>query len=87
MKTIEVKKPSGYATQIGPAHPALKEPVMFNLAIEGERIRKADFVPGMAHRGVERMGMRRNCIQTMYLAERICGICGITHSMSCARAV
>ena len=87
MKTIEVKKPSGYATQIGPAHPALKEPVMFNLAIEGERIRKADFVPGMAHRRVARMGMRRNCIQTMYLAERICGICGITHSMSFARAV
>ena len=37
MKTIEVKKPSGYATQIGPAHPALKEPVMFSLDIEGER--------------------------------------------------
>ncbi len=87
MKTIEVKKPSGYTTQIGPAHPALKEPVMFNLAIEGERIRKADFVPGMAHRGVEWMGMRRNCIQVMYLAERICGICGITHSISFVRAV
>ncbi|MGD9782976.1 MAG: nickel-dependent hydrogenase large subunit [Kiritimatiellia bacterium] len=87
MKTIEVKKPSGYATQIGPAHPALKEPVMFSLDIEGERIKKADFVPGMAHRGIEWMGMRRNCIQVMYLAERICGICGITHSISFVRAV
>jgi len=35
MKTIEVKKPSAYTTQIGPAHPALKEPVMFTLDIEG----------------------------------------------------
>jgi membrane-bound hydrogenase subunit alpha len=87
MKTIEVKKPTAYLTQIGPAHPALKEPVMFTLQIEGERIQKADFVPGMAHRGIEWMGMRRNCIQVMYLAERICGICGITHSMSFARAV
>ena len=87
MKTIEVKKPTGYTTQLGPAHPALKEPVMFTLDIEGERIKKADFVPGMSHRGIEWMGMRRNCIQTMYLAERICGICGITHSMSFARAV
>ena len=87
MKTIEVKKSTAYTTQIGPAHPALKEPVMFNLEIEGERIKKADFVPGMAHRGIEWMGMRRNCIQVMYLAERICGICGITHSMSFARAV
>ena len=87
MKTIDVKKSTAYNTQIGPAHPALKEPVMFNLEIEGERIKKADFVPGMAHRGIEWMGMRRNCIQVMYLAERICGICGITHSMSFARAV
>lgn len=87
MKTIEVKKPSGYVTQIGPAHPAFKEPVMFTLDIEGERIRKTDFVPGMAHRGIEWMGMRRNCVQVIYLAERICGICGITHSISFARAV
>jgi membrane-bound hydrogenase subunit alpha len=87
MKTIEVKKPTAYTTQIGPAHPALKEPVMFTLQIDGEQIKKADFVPGMAHRGIEWMGMRRNCIQVMYLAERICGICGITHSMSFARAV
>jgi membrane-bound hydrogenase subunit alpha len=87
MKTIEVKKPTGYTTQIGPAHPALKEPVMFTLDIEGERIKKADFAPGMSHRGIEWMGMRRNCIQVMYLAERICGICGITHSISFVRAV
>lgn len=87
MKTIDVKKSTAYNTQLGPAHPALKEPVMFNLEIEGERIKKADFVPGMAHRGIEWMGMRRNCIQVMFLAERICGICGITHSMSFARAV
>ena len=87
MKTIEVKKPSANTTQIGPAHPALKEPVMSTLDIEGEQIKKVDFVPGMAHRGIEWMGMRRNCIQVMYLAERICGICGITHSISFARAV
>jgi membrane-bound hydrogenase subunit alpha len=87
MKTIEVKKPTAYTTQIGPAHPALKEPVMFTLQIDGEQIKKADFAPGMAHRGIEWMGMRRNCIQVMYLAERICGICGITHSISFVRAV
>ena len=60
---------------------------MFTLQIEGERIKKADFAPGMSHRGVEWMGMRRNCIQVVYLAERICGICGITHSISFVRAV
>lgn len=87
MRTIEVKKPAGYATAIGPSHPALKEPVMFNLDVEGERIVKADFAPGMSHRGIEWMGLRRNCIQVVYLAERICGLCGITHSMAFVRAV
>ncbi len=87
MKTLEVKKSSAYTTQIGPAHPALKEPVMFTFELEGERIKKADFAPGKAHRGIEWMGMRRNCIQIVYLAERICGICGITHSISFCRAV
>lgn len=87
MKTITVNKPSGYTTQIGPAHPALKEPVMFTLHIEGEKIMKADFAPGMSHRGIEWMGMRRNCIQVVYLAERICGLCGITHAIAYCRAV
>ncbi|HBA84642.1 MAG TPA: NADH dehydrogenase subunit [Verrucomicrobia bacterium] len=87
MKTLEIKKTAPYTTQIGPAHPALKEPVMFTFELEGERIRKADFAPGKAHRGIEWMGLRRNCVQIVYLAERICGICGITHSLSFCRAI
>jgi membrane-bound hydrogenase subunit alpha len=87
MKTIEVKKPAGYSAPIGPAHPALKEPIMFSLGLEGEKIVKCDFVPGMAHRGIEWMGMRRNCIQVVYLAERICGLCGITHAIAYCRAI
>jgi len=87
MKTLEVKKPTTYTTQFGPAHPAFKEPVMFTVEIDGERIVKADFAPGKAHRGIEWMGMRRNCLQVVYLAERICGLCGITHAISFCRAV
>ena len=87
MKTIEVKKPAGYTAPIGPAHPALKEPIMFSLGLEGEKIVKCDFTPGMAHRGIEWMGMRRNCIQVVYLAERICGLCGITHAIAYCRAI
>jgi len=87
MKTLEVKKPSGYTTQFGPAHPAFKEPVMFTVELDGERITKADFAPGMTHRGIEWMGMRRNCLQVVFLAERICGLCGITHAMAFCRAV
>ena len=76
-----------FSTTIGPTHPAFKEPIQLSFELQGEKIVKADVVPGQAHRGVEWMGMRRNPIQILYLAERICGICGVTHAMSFARAV
>ena len=76
-----------FSTSIGPTHPAFKEPIQLTFELQGERIVSADFVPGQAHRGVEWMGMRRNPVQILYLAERICGICGVTHALSFARAV
>lgn len=80
-------KKISFQTSVGPAHPAFKEPVQLTFEIEGEKVIKADFVPGQVHRGVEWMAMNRNPIQILYLAERICGICGITHSLVFARAV
>ena len=76
-----------FQTTGGPTHPAFKEPVQLSFDLRGERIVKADFAPGQAHRGIEWMGMRRNPIQVLYLAERICGICGITHALAFSRAV
>ncbi len=76
-----------FQTTVGPTHPAFKEPVQLSFDLRGERIVKADFAPGQAHRGIEWMGMRRNPIQVLYLAERICGICGITHALAFSRAV
>ncbi len=76
-----------FQTTVGPTHPAFKEPVQLSFDLRGERIVKADFAPGQAHRGIEWMGMRRNPIQVLYLAERICGICGVTHALAFSRAV
>jgi membrane-bound hydrogenase subunit alpha len=81
------KKSIPYTVPIGPVHPALKEPVMFTFQMDGEVIRSVDFAPGNTHRGIEWMGMRRNPVQIVHLTDRICGICGIVHSLSFARAV
>lgn len=81
------KKTLTFNTSIGPTHPAFKEPIQLIFDIQGERIVRADFAPGQAHRGVEWMGMRRNPVQVLYLAERICGICGITHALTFSSAV
>jgi membrane-bound hydrogenase subunit alpha len=76
-----------YQLPIGPIHPALKEPVMFEFEIDGEKIINADVSLGHVHRAIEWAGMRRNPIQIIYLAERICGICSFVHPMAYCRAV
>ncbi|MDD1706555.1 MAG: nickel-dependent hydrogenase large subunit [Methanoregulaceae archaeon] len=87
MNDGKANKTVPYTVPIGPVHPALKEPVMFTFGMEGEVVKTVDFAPGQTHRGVEWMGMRRNPVQIVHLTDRICGICGVVHSLSFARAV
>ncbi len=68
-----------YYVPVGPIHPALKEPIRVEAKVQGEKIVEVDVKRGFAHRGIEYMGMKRNAIQTLYLSERICGICSISH--------
>ena len=73
-----------YQIPVGPIHPALKEPVQFEFEIQGEKIIDVDVSLGHVHRSVEWAGTRRNPIQILYLAERICGICSYCHPMAFA---
>jgi len=75
-----------YQIPVGPIHPALKEPVQFNFEIDGERIVNVDLVLGQVHRSIEWAGTKRNPVQILYLAERICGICSYCHPMAFALA-
>ncbi|HIH97963.1 MAG TPA: NADH dehydrogenase subunit [Thermoplasmata archaeon] len=81
------EKSCTYSLPIGPIHPALHEPFLFQFQIDGERIKKVDLIGGKVHRGIEWMGMRRNPIQVIYVAERICGICSCSHAFTYCRAV
>ena len=76
-----------YSLPIGPIHPALKEPVMFEFEIEGERIVNVDFKVGHVHRGIEWIGTQKNPLQILPIAERICGICNISHPIAFCIAV
>ncbi len=78
---------SSYSISIGPVHPALKEPVKFSMTIDGEKVTGVDFELSQVHRGIEWAGTRRNPIQILYLAERICGICNICHSLAFSKSV
>ena len=84
----EETKKATYTIPVGPIHPALKEPVRLALTVDGEEIVDADVFVGQVHRGIEWLGMNRNNpIQTIYLAERICGICNICHPFAFVMAV
>ena len=72
---------------VGPQHPALKEPEFFSFKVEGERVISADVRVGYSHRGIEKGCEGRNFIQSLYLVERICGICSHSHATVFAQGV
>ncbi len=84
--TLE-KKDNSYSICVGPVHPALKEPVKLNMEIDGEKVIGVDFELSQVHRGIEWAATRRNPLQVLFLAERICGICNMCHMMSFSRAI
>ena len=84
----EETKKATYTIPVGPIHPALKEPIRLALSVDGEEIVDADVFVGQVHRGIEWLGMNRNNpIQSIYLAERICGICNICHPFAFVMAI
>ncbi|NPA75706.1 MAG: NADH dehydrogenase subunit [Euryarchaeota archaeon] len=73
---------------VGPVHPALKEPIQLVLTVDGERIVGVDVKCSQVHRGIEWLGMNRNNpIQSIYLSERVCGICNVCHPYCMVMAV
>ncbi|MBN2036924.1 MAG: nickel-dependent hydrogenase large subunit [Chitinispirillaceae bacterium] len=72
---------------IGPYHPLQEEPEFFKLHIEGEKVVKVDIEIGYNHRGIEKLSESKSFEQTVFLVERICGICSTSHPIACVQAV
>jgi len=60
---------------IGPVHPALNEPLRLKLHTIGERVIDAEIDYGYVYRGIEKIMEGNTWQKSVYLAERICGIC------------
>ncbi|MDH5754787.1 MAG: nickel-dependent hydrogenase large subunit [Candidatus Bathyarchaeota archaeon] len=71
----------------GPVHPALKEPISLKVTVRKEEILDVDIRLGHVHRGIEALAENRNLIQTLYLVERICGICPHSHTTCFTQAL
>jgi len=72
---------------IGPYHPLLEEAEYFTLQVDGETVVDIDLEIGWMHRGHEFISESKTFTQSIYLVERICGICSTSHPLACAHAV
>ncbi|MDD2614616.1 MAG: nickel-dependent hydrogenase large subunit [Methanosarcina sp.] len=71
----------------GPQHPVLPEPVSLKLEIDNDVVVGALPSLGYVHRGLEKFIDTKDYNQTLYICERICGICSALHGVTYARAV
>jgi len=71
----------------GPQHPVLPEPIQLKLVMEDEKVVEAIPAIGYVHRGLEKLAELKDFQQTVYIVERVCGICSFMHSMAYARGI
>lgn len=72
---------------LGPQHPVLPEPLQLKLVMEDDRVVEALPSIGYVHRGLEKLVELKDFQQTVYIVERVCGICSFMHSMAYARGI
>jgi len=65
----------------GPQHPVLPEPIHIKLTLEDEKIVEAVPAIGYVHRGLEKLTEQKDMYQSIYILERICGICSFMHAL------
>ncbi len=76
-----------FVMPVGPQSPAIKEPILLKVCLEGEEVQKVRMVTGYTHRGIEYLLEGKNPDQALYVASRVCGICSITHERAYVRTV
>lgn len=68
---------------LGPLHITSDEPGHFRLFVDGEDIIDADYRMFYVHRGMEKLAeTRMGYDEVTFLSDRVCGICGFTHSVA-----
>lgn len=71
----------------GPQHPVLPEPIHLDLVLEDELVVEAIPSIGFIHRGLEKLVEKKDFVDFVYVAERICGICSFIHGMTYCIAI
>ncbi|HNY12220.1 MAG TPA: NADH-quinone oxidoreductase subunit C [Candidatus Wallbacteria bacterium] len=86
----EARKVQGigpYELPVGPIHAGIIEPGHFRFSCYGEHIINLDAQLFYTHRGIEKMCEGLDHFKANFLAERICGVCSMAHSVAYSNAV
>ena len=65
----------------------LPEPIHLDLVVEDEKVIEARPSIGFVHRGLEKLVEKKDFLDFVYVAERICGICSFIHGQTYCQAV
>lgn len=85
---ISETKEASTIVPIGPLHVTSDEPGHFRLFVDGEDIIDADYRLFYVHRGMEKLAeTRMGYNEVTFLSDRVCGICGFTHSVAYTTSV
>jgi ech hydrogenase subunit E len=71
----------------GPQHPVLPEPIHLDLVVEDELVVEAIPSIGFIHRGLEKLVEKKDYVEYVYVAERICGICSFIHGLTYCQGI
>lgn len=71
----------------GPQHPVFPEPLQLKLVMDDDKVIEALPALGYVHRGLEKIAELKDFNQSVYIVERVCGICSFMHSMAYVRGV
>lgn len=72
---------------VGPYHPLQEEPEFWKLVVDGEKVVDVDVRIGYNHRGIEKISEAKSFDQSIFIVERICGICSSSHPIACVQAI
>lgn len=71
---------------VGPIHAGIIEPGHFRFGVAGDTVLHLDAQLFYKHRGLEKKSEGMPLEQALFLAERICGVCALSHAAAFAQA-
>ncbi len=82
-----MKKVVDVSLPVGPVHPCFKEPLRIKCETAGERVLRTEVELGYVKKGIEKIMVGRPWQETLFLAERVCGICSVVHNTAIVGAL